>query len=96
MMFMPSHREGYGMPVLEAGLVGVPVVTADVPAAGEIGGQDVLRIDTKSPGRVADQIIAWANKSQTYQLRKRIRQEYTWQKIFRNHIEPLLVGGLES
>ncbi|HEX9013118.1 MAG TPA: glycosyltransferase, partial [Anaerolineaceae bacterium] len=41
LMFMPSRREGFGMPVLEAGLVGLPVASSDVPAVGEIGGEDV-------------------------------------------------------
>jgi glycosyltransferase involved in cell wall biosynthesis len=45
-MFMPSHREGFGMPVLEAGMVGLPVVSsASVPAAKEIGSKYVTMFD---------------------------------------------------
>ena len=37
-LFMPSHREGFGMPILEAGLIGMPIFSTEIPAAEEIGG----------------------------------------------------------
>ncbi len=90
-MFMPSHREGFGMPVLEAGLVGIPVVSTPVPAAREIGGRDVIMFDPdESPARVAGRIAGWAARDPVHRLRRRVRQEYTWQAIFRRDIRPLL------
>jgi glycosyltransferase involved in cell wall biosynthesis len=90
-MFMPSHREGFAMPVLEAGLAGVPAVCTQVPAAEEIGGDDVILFDLdEAPGRLADRILAWAEGSRVHRLRRRVRQNYTWQAIFRRDIEPLL------
>jgi glycosyltransferase involved in cell wall biosynthesis len=90
-MFMPSHREGFGMPVLEAGLVGIPVVSTDVPAADEIGGDDVIQFDAgEGPERVAERIMAWAMQSPVHRLRRRTRKQYTWQAIFRREIRPLL------
>jgi len=92
-VFMPSHREGFGMPVLEAGLVGVPVMCTNVPAAEEIGGQDVTIFDaTKDPAGVAGQILAWAEQSPVHRLRRRVRQNYTWSAIFHRDIQPLLDG----
>jgi len=92
-MFMPSHREGFGMPILEAGLVGVPVVCTPVPAADEIGLSDVAVIDAnQEPARVADQILARVAKSPVHRLRRRVRQHYTWHAIFHRDIEPLLAG----
>jgi glycosyltransferase involved in cell wall biosynthesis len=94
LMFMPSHREGFGMPVLEAGLVGMPVVCTRIPAAEEIGAGDVTIIDTnQEPSHVAEQILSWADASPVHQLRRRVRQNYTWQAIFRRDIRPLLDGG---
>lgn len=90
-VFMPSHREGFGMPVLEAGLVGVPVMCADIPAAEEIGGADVILFDVgQDPTHMADRILAWAGQSPVHRLRRRVRQNYTWRAIFHRHIEPLL------
>jgi glycosyltransferase involved in cell wall biosynthesis len=90
-MFMPSHREGFGMPVLEAGLVGLPVVSTNVPAAEEIGDQDMILFDaTRDPAQIADQILTWAERSPVHRLRRRVRQNYTWQAIFQRDIKPLL------
>jgi glycosyltransferase involved in cell wall biosynthesis len=92
-MFMPSHREGFGMPVLEAGLVGIPVLCTDVPAAAEIGGEDVILFDAAlDPAALADRILAWTEESRVHRLRRRVRQRYTWPAIFRRDIEPLLQG----
>ncbi len=90
-MFMPSHREGFGMPVLEAGLAGVPVICTNVPAAEEIGGADVILLDAdEEPAHVAEQILAWAAGNPAHRLRRRVRQNYTWREIFRRDIEPML------
>jgi glycosyltransferase involved in cell wall biosynthesis len=92
-MFMPSHREGFGMPVLEAGLVGVPVLSTEVPAAEEIGGSDVIIFDAAQDStQVAKQILTWAESDPVYRLRRRVRQSYTWNAIFQRDIKPLLDG----
>jgi glycosyltransferase involved in cell wall biosynthesis len=88
---MPSHREGFAMPILEAGLAGIPVISTDVPAAEEIGGEDLIRFDTaQDPAGLAVQILAWAEESRVHRLRRRVRQGFTWQAIFASDIEPLL------
>ena len=91
LVFMPSHREGFGMPVLEAGLVGLPVVCAKIPAAEEIGGQEVVTFSPEAaPAEVAGLILAWNEASSQFKLRKRVRSEYTWQAILDHDILPLL------
>jgi glycosyltransferase involved in cell wall biosynthesis len=94
-LFMPSHREGFGMPIVEAGLAGIPVFCADnIPAANEIGGGDVVTFspDTE-PGQLADLILGRIRKSAVYELKRRVRQSYTWRTIFRHEILPLLGKG---
>jgi glycosyltransferase involved in cell wall biosynthesis len=93
-VFMPSHREGFGMPVLEAGLVGIPVVCSDVPAAREIGGDDVTLISPDGdPEEIADRILSRVEQSPRHRLRRRVRQGYTWEAIFERDIKPLLAGA---
>jgi glycosyltransferase involved in cell wall biosynthesis len=95
LLFMPSHQEGFGMPVLEAGLLGMPVVASKtVPAAEEIGGEDVLRFGLdQSPQLLAQQLLAWAEGDKRLRLARRTRQNFTWQAIFHADIEPLLYGN---
>lgn len=90
-LFMPSHREGFGMPILEAALVGLPVISTHIPASDEIGGGALTLIDSQDdPEEVAERILHVVNNDPAYELRRRIRQNYTWEAIFRRSIEPLL------
>jgi glycosyltransferase involved in cell wall biosynthesis len=94
LVFMPSHREGFGMPVLEAGLAGVPVVCTDMPAADEIAGPDAMRFDPgEDPSDLADEILSLLEEDPVHRLRRRVRQRYTWRAIFRREIRPLLERG---
>lgn len=91
LLFMPSHREGFGMPILEAGLLGMPIVCTNVPAAEEIAGDRLLSFDPAlDPGKLAERILAFVESSPTLGLRSEVRRRYTWQAIFERQIEPLL------
>jgi glycosyltransferase involved in cell wall biosynthesis len=41
LVVMPSEREGFGLPVIEALSCGTPVVASDIPALREVGGKAV-------------------------------------------------------
>jgi glycosyltransferase involved in cell wall biosynthesis len=96
-MFMPSHREGFGMPVLEAGLVGIPIMSRDVPAAQELATLEAAIFNDKLDAeQVATRMIKKLDQSATASLRRRVRKQYTWQAIFENDIRPLLHTGGEN
>ncbi len=93
-MFMPSHREGFGMPVIEAGLLGIPVVcSSGVPAAEEIGGENVLRFESQdAPEDIARLIANSVLDTRWYRLRHKIRAELSWNQVFRQKIAPFLIA----
>ncbi len=81
------------MPVVEAGLAGLPVFCAAIPAGEEIGGEDVTMFAVDAtPSEVASRLTAWAEGSAVHRLRQRVRQSLTWEQIFRREILPLLEG----
>ena len=81
------------MPVLEAGLAGLPIVSTDIPASAEIARGDALIFPPdQSPEITADQIIDLLDNNSISRLRRRVRLEYTWQGIFHREISPLLEG----
>jgi len=94
-LFMPSRREGFGMPILEAGLIGIPVFCADtIPAAREIAARNIVMFSPEaSPDQVADLILQTMESSPIHRLRRRVRQNLTWEKIFQHEILPLLEQG---
>jgi glycosyltransferase involved in cell wall biosynthesis len=94
LLFMPSHREGFGMPILEAGLAGIPIVATEIPAAVEIAAQEVILIKAgQDPKTTADQIMRLVENNPISRLRRRVRQDYSWEAIFKRDIESLLVPG---
>jgi glycosyltransferase involved in cell wall biosynthesis len=53
---VPSLHEGFGLPVLEALICGVPVVASDIPALREVGGEAARYADPASPEAFAASI----------------------------------------
>jgi mannosylglucosylglycerate synthase len=91
LIFMPSHREGFGMPVLEAGLAGVPVIATSIPAAQEIGREAVMMVNLDSqPEELASRLLDMLERNPISRLRRQVRQEYTWDAIIRRQLLPLL------
>ncbi len=91
LLLLTSNREGFGIPILEAGLAGLPIFTTEVPALEEFEPECVNLIErSELPSQVARRIKAWAESNPSLRLRRSIRRDYTWSAIFRRHIEPLL------
>lgn len=91
MLLFPSSQEGFGLPLLESGLVKLPVACAAIPPLREIGARDVHYLDLKkSPGELASGIIKYYKRQPTIPMFKKVLREYTWESIFTQRIEPLL------
>ena len=90
-ILLPSMSEGFGIPLIEAGLLGRPVFCADIPPFREIGSRQVYRFKLEDgPDAVATRIAAWAQRDRAYQLRRRVWKYYAWRAVRRQHIEPLI------
>jgi glycosyltransferase involved in cell wall biosynthesis len=90
-ILLPSTDEGFGIPVIEAGLVGRPVFCADIPPFREIGRESVHRFSLQDdPAQVAARLAAWAERDRTYQMRRRVWRHYTWRAVMRQHLLPLV------
>lgn len=92
-LFLPSKDEGFGIPVLEAGLAGMPVFCSNIPALEELGSEEAYYFSPSSaPADVAALISNTLQASPTWRLRARVRGEYTWQQIYNQHLARLVAA----
>ncbi|HZY45963.1 MAG TPA: glycosyltransferase, partial [Anaerolineae bacterium] len=90
-VFFPSQQEGFGIPILEAGLARLPIFCADIPALRETGQADAHYFAPDAdPIELAKLIGRELITNGAHRLQKRVRSEYFWQRIFADRIEPLL------
>lgn len=66
----PSHRESFGMPVIEAMACGTPVITSDTSALPEIAGDAALLVDPKNENEMAKQMTRLINDAALYETQR--------------------------
>jgi glycosyltransferase involved in cell wall biosynthesis len=90
-LFLPSREEGFGNPVLEAGLAGLPIFCSELPALRALSGG----FATYFPPEASAKTVAWLiakrlQSSAVYRLRAQLRREYTWESIYQRKLALLL------
>jgi glycosyltransferase involved in cell wall biosynthesis len=55
-LVVPSTREGFCLPVIEAQAQGTPVICSDIPVLREVAGESVLLFDPRDPAALADRL----------------------------------------
>jgi glycosyltransferase involved in cell wall biosynthesis len=90
-LLFPSRYESFGIPILEAGLAGIPIFCSDIAPFRESAGDAALRFHPEAaPEDIAARIITALSNDHRLALRRRVRLDYTWDAIYRRSIAPLL------
>lgn len=91
LLLFPSQREGFGIPILEAGLARMPIFASDIPPVHESSAGSANLFDPNGdPKEVATSVQAYLESDRTYRLRKQVMGQFTWQSILNNRIIPLI------
>ncbi len=90
-LLFPSAQEGFGIPVLEAGLARLPAFCSDIPALRETGRSEASFFSLQDdPAHVARLIRDRLGNDPAHGLFRRVLEEYQWERIVRRQILPLL------
>ena len=93
-LVLPSREEGFGIPVLEAGLAGLPAFCADIPPLRDLGMADVRYFSLDDPpSHIASLIAEQLSSSSILKFRARMRSQFAWPEIYEQQIDPLLRKG---
>lgn len=91
-LLFPSEREGFGIPLLEAGLVKLPVFCADIPVFRETAREDAYYFDlAESPPVIAERMMRTLQEEARYRLKRRVLDEYSWERLYLQCLEPLVL-----
>jgi len=90
-LFLPSREEGFGIPILEAGLAKLPVICSDIPPLRKLGGSNAAYFSPDAdPGSVARLIAERLRGSLVFGLHATVKSGYTWERVYSEKIAPLL------
>jgi glycosyltransferase involved in cell wall biosynthesis len=82
-LVLPSHDEGFGLPVLEALATGTPVVASDIEAHVEVGADLVRYADPASTDALAHALADVLSSPGDPRLRRQRAEGFTWERCAR-------------
>nr|MBC7243827.1 glycosyltransferase family 4 protein [Chloroflexota bacterium] len=96
-LLFPSLGEGFGIPMLEAGLLRLPIFCSRIPPLEATGGIEVHYFSPQAdPAHVAALIASKLLADPAFRLRRRVLQEYRWETIVNNRVIPLIEEQVEE
>lgn len=91
-LFLPSREEGFGIPIVEAGLAGLAVFCSDIAPLRSLGGSDVHYFSPDAdPVELANRIVNHLSFDPVFRMRTRVRRQFSWEFIYARKIAPLLM-----
>ena len=88
-LILPSANEGFGLPILEAGLRRLPIVCTDIPALRETAGPDATYLPLEADGAAFARAVAERLDGPIARLHRRAR-ENEWPRVLAEHVLPAI------
>lgn len=87
-LVLPSATEGFGLPMLEAGLRRLPIVCSDIPALREIGRGDATYVRPDADGRTLARAIARRLAADPVARLQRRAKRAAWPRVLAEDVLP--------
>lgn len=89
-LVFPSRMEGFGLPAIEALMLGCPVICSDIPVFRELLGTMATYVDTNSAFAVANALAAAHNRKSkpviTQKQKKSLGDRYSWRRMAKDTV----------
>lgn len=93
-LLLTSAMDGFGLPLLEAGSLRVPIFASDIKPYREIGTTNINYFSlTKSPREIARFILDRMKKMPQAYFYRKVSSHYSLQRIFKDQIVPFVSMG---
>lgn len=93
-LILPSVQEGFGLPLLEAGLARLPIFCSNIAVLREVGGENATYFAPgDDPSKIAETILNVLETPGVASMRRKVFASYTWEGIFHSRMMPLLNGN---
>lgn len=90
-LFLPSTGEGFGLPVIEAGFMRIPIFCSNLDVFTEVGNGYIYSFDLmKKPKEIVEYVLYHLKRRKSTLFRKKVLQEYDFETIVDRDIIPLL------
>jgi len=94
-LFLPSHEEGFGLPLLEAALTRLPIVCSRIPPFTELAKEEVCYIDLEdTPSEIAIKILSLVSGGRSHSFFRRTKENHLWDNIYHTRFIPLFQAVL--
>ena len=96
-LLFPSAQEGFGLPILEAGLARLPAFCANIEPFRDIAGEHLHYFELdEEPDVTANRILMVLERDHGAQLHRIALSEYDWRSIFDQQLRPLVDAAAGS
>ncbi|HET7143311.1 MAG TPA: glycosyltransferase [Anaerolineales bacterium] len=91
LLFLPSWEEGFGIPLLEAGLASMPIFCSDIPPLRKLGGDHAIYFPpSEDPEMVCSLIVENIVGNSVLAMKTNVRFRHTWERVYTAKIAPML------
>ncbi len=92
-LFLPSKQEGFGIPLLEAGMIKLPIACSDIPPFRSIAEGDVLYFDIgEEATQIAKRIKTFLDQLEPHRMYRKVINQYVWDNLYERGLRQFLEG----
>jgi glycosyltransferase involved in cell wall biosynthesis len=90
LLLMTSKDEGFGLPLLEAGMIKLPIACSDIGPFQEVGEGICFFGLEEPPLSIAGRIVEYLGRTDTHKMFRNVMRKYVWDVVCRRDALPFL------